>query len=159
MSNPADSKSPGGDLSEVEKHPAHVENSADLDGNAKLTTYKAGAMEAENVELNIGVLEAVRLYPMASLQAFIISCIITIESYCVFLISVFVVIDQFKREYGVLNYEQKCLIVLNAFIFIFYFTNSLTIIFVTISTIIIGGVYYVYKSKLDLNTYRILITL
>ncbi|KAK4449698.1 alpha-glucosides permease MPH2 [Podospora aff. communis PSN243] len=172
MSNPADSKSPGGDLSEVEKHPAHVENSADLDGNAKLAAYKAGAMEAENVELNMGVLEAVRLYPMASLWAFIMSCTIIMESYCVFLMGAFVAMDQFKREYGVLDHEQKwqieaswqsalqmggplgaiigvCiagpitsrigyrwatilgLMVLNAFIFVFYFANSLAVMFVS----------------------------
>jgi SP family general alpha glucoside:H+ symporter-like MFS transporter len=240
MSNPADSKSPGGDLSEVEKHPAHVENSADLDGNAKLAAYKAGAMEAENVELNMGVLEAVRLYPMASLWAFIMSCTIIMESYCVFLMGAFVAMDQFKREYGVLDHEQKwqieaswqsalqmggplgaiigvCiagpitsrigyrwatilgLMVLNAFIFVFYFANSLAVMFVSqllegvpwgifianapaycseivpiklrapatqmlqmfwaIGAIIVGGVCYVYESKLDPSAYRIPIAL
>jgi MFS transporter, SP family, general alpha glucoside:H+ symporter len=172
MSNPVDSKPPGGDLSEVEKHPAHVENSADLDGNAKLAAYKAGAMEAENVELNMGVLEAVRLYPMASLWAFIMSCTIIMESYCVFLMGAFVAMDEFKSQYGVKDHEGKdqieaswqsalqmggplgaiigvCiagpitsrigyrwatilgLMVLNAFIFVFYFANSLAVMFVS----------------------------
>ncbi len=73
MSNPVDSKPRGGDPAEVEAHPAHVEHSADLDEKANLAAYKSDAIEAENAELNMGVLEAVKLYPMASFWALIMS--------------------------------------------------------------------------------------
>lgn len=74
MSNPVESKAPGGDLGEVEAHGAvHIDHSADLDEKAKLSSYKADAIEAENAELNMGVLEAVRLYPMATFWAFVMS--------------------------------------------------------------------------------------
>jgi len=79
MSLPVDSKSPGGDLAEIEGHHAHVDHSADLDEKAKLAAYKPGAIEAENAELNMKVLEAVRLYPMATFWAFVMST--TIVSY------------------------------------------------------------------------------
>ncbi|KAM7189348.1 putative sugar porter family MFS transporter [Rhypophila sp. PSN 637] len=171
MSN-ADVKVTGSDLPEVEKRPSHVENSADLDANAKLAEYKAGAIDAENAELRMGVLEAVRLYPMASLWAFTMSCTIIMESYCVFLMGAFVAMDQFKKEYGVLDIHGKMqieaswqsalqmggplgaiigvviagpitskigyrwatiggLMVLNCFIFVFYFANSLAVMFVS----------------------------
>lgn len=41
-----------------------------------LADYKTGAIEAENAEHNMTVLEAVRAYPMASFWAFVISCTI-----------------------------------------------------------------------------------
>jgi SP family general alpha glucoside:H+ symporter-like MFS transporter len=65
-----DSKSPGGLEPEIA---AEVENSADLDEKAKFADYKADAVEAENAEHNMGVLEAVRAYPMASFWAFVMS--------------------------------------------------------------------------------------
>jgi SP family general alpha glucoside:H+ symporter-like MFS transporter len=64
MSNPVESKSPGGDLEEVEAQPAAIDHTADLD---------------ENAEHRMGVLEAVRLYPMATFWAFVMSS--TIVSY------------------------------------------------------------------------------
>ena len=53
----------------------------DLDEKAKVSDYKADAIEAENVEHNMTVLEAVRAYPAASFWAFVIS--FTIVS-CIF---------------------------------------------------------------------------
>lgn len=38
--------------------------------------YRADAIEAENAEYNMTVLQAVRAYPMASFWAFVISCTI-----------------------------------------------------------------------------------
>lgn len=79
-----------GDAPEVEKE-VQVENVGDnhidekvhhtldekaeyqLDENAKVADYKADAIEAENAEHNMTVLEAVRAYPMASFWAFIMS--------------------------------------------------------------------------------------
>ena len=43
---------------------------------ADVADYKADAMEAENIEHNMTVLQAVRAYPMASFWAFVISCTI-----------------------------------------------------------------------------------
>ena len=48
----------------------------DLDEKAKFQDYKADAMEAENEEHNMTVLEAVRAYPMASFWAFVMSATI-----------------------------------------------------------------------------------
>lgn len=74
MSHPVDSKSPVANPDiEVERPPAYVDHSADLDEKAKLSAYKADAIEAENAELKMGVLEAVKLYPMATFWAFIMS--------------------------------------------------------------------------------------
>jgi SP family general alpha glucoside:H+ symporter-like MFS transporter len=73
MSNPVESKSPGGDLEEVEAQPAQIDHTADLDEKAALAAYKPDAIEAENAEHRMGVLEAVRLYPMATFWAFIMS--------------------------------------------------------------------------------------
>lgn len=42
-------------------------------GESKVSDYKADAIEAENAEHNMTVLEAVRQYPMASFWAFVMS--------------------------------------------------------------------------------------
>lgn len=55
--------------------PDHASN-YDEKGNVD----RAGAIEAENAEHAMGVLDAVRAYPMATLWAFIMSC--TIVSPC-----------------------------------------------------------------------------
>ncbi len=64
--------------------PAQVEHAYDLDEKAKLSEYKADAIEAENAEHNMGVLEAVRAYPMASFWAFVMSfCIVSwVPAFC-----------------------------------------------------------------------------
>lgn len=80
MSNTMDSKAYGGDQKiETEEGFAHVEHAYDLDEKANIADYKADAVEAENAEHNMGVLEAVRAYPMASFWAFVMSA--TIVSY------------------------------------------------------------------------------
>jgi SP family general alpha glucoside:H+ symporter-like MFS transporter len=63
---------------EAKGHPVQVENAygSDTDEKSNAAHMKADAIEAENVELNMGVLEAVRRYPMATLWAFIFSCTI-----------------------------------------------------------------------------------
>lgn len=52
---------------------AQGDHSYDLDEKTRMAGYKADAMEAENTEHNMGVLQAVRAYPMASFWAFVIS--------------------------------------------------------------------------------------
>lgn len=52
---------------------AHMEHSYDLDEKAHVADYKADAILAENEEHNMGVLAAVKAYPMASFWAFVMS--------------------------------------------------------------------------------------
>ncbi|KAI0173740.1 alpha glucoside transporter [Pestalotiopsis sp. NC0098] len=166
-----DEKAPVGDLHEVEKHSSHIDHAADLDADAKLASFKADAIEAENAEQNMTVMQALKQYPMAALWAFIMSSTIIMEAYCVFLMGAFVAMDQFKDEYGVVDKDGKnaieaswqsalqmagplgaiigvclagpltsrigyrwatisALMVLNAFIIIFYFAKSLAVMFV-----------------------------
>ena len=67
-----------------EKLPQYVEadetqRNVSLTEKAGVADFKADAIEAENAEHNMTVLEAVKAYPMASFWAFIMSC--TIVSY------------------------------------------------------------------------------
>lgn len=55
---------------------AQVEDTTMLDEKAMKAHNKAAAVEAENAEHNMGVLEAVKAYPMAATWAFIMSCTI-----------------------------------------------------------------------------------
>ncbi|KAK0104445.1 hypothetical protein ONS95_004734 [Cadophora gregata] len=171
MSDPiVDSK--GGDFpdAEVEKAYSQHEHASDLDEMAKVSDFKADAIEAENTEHNMGVLEAVKAYPMASLWAFIMSCTIIMESYDVFLMNNFMALPRFKEDFGIrhgdgwvietkwqsalqisgqlgaligvflagpltsrIGYRYATLtglMALNAFIFVFYFANSLPVMFV-----------------------------
>ncbi|KAI6778757.1 uncharacterized protein J7T54_005860 [Emericellopsis cladophorae] len=163
-----DAKSPS-DLAEVEAH--HSAN-PDLDEKTRLSNLKADAIDAENVEHNMGVLEAVRAYPMASMWAFIMSCTIIMESYCVFLIGSFIALPAFANDYGIWSEEKQKLVIapswqsalqvtgpigaiigvciagpitsrigyrwatilglmlLNAFIFVFYYAKSLPVMLV-----------------------------
>ncbi|KAH7176295.1 alpha-glucosides permease MPH2/3 [Dactylonectria macrodidyma] len=165
---PVTSKSPSSLLEVEGQNP--IDHAADLDEKARVADYKADAIEAENAEINMGVLEAVRAYPMASLWAFVMSCTIIMESYCVFLAGNFIAVPKFERQYGIRSptdplewfIESKWqsalqvggplgaligvviagpitsrigyrwatisgLMLLNAFIFIFYFAKSLPI--------------------------------
>lgn len=60
-------------------HPAQeVEHDAIYAEKAEVADFKAGAIEAENAEHTMTVLEAVRAYPMASFWAFVMSaCIVS----------------------------------------------------------------------------------
>jgi SP family general alpha glucoside:H+ symporter-like MFS transporter len=68
-----DSKDIYGGAPEVEGAKTQIEHVYDLDEKAKVADYKADAVEAENTEHNMGVMEAVRAYPMASFWAFVMS--------------------------------------------------------------------------------------
>lgn len=59
MSNQLDDRYPG-ESEKVEGGLSHVEHAADLDEKSKPSDYKSDAIEAENDELNMGVLDAVR---------------------------------------------------------------------------------------------------
>jgi SP family general alpha glucoside:H+ symporter-like MFS transporter len=70
-----DFKSHGDDV-HVEKAISPVDDSAMLDAKAEIAMNKAAAVEAENAEHDMGVLQAVQAYPMAALWAFVMSCTI-----------------------------------------------------------------------------------
>jgi hypothetical protein len=75
MSDLADSKGYG-DSPEVEATTGisqEAEHVYDLDEKAKAADYKADAIQAENNEHNMTVLQAIKEYPMASFWAFIMS--------------------------------------------------------------------------------------
>lgn len=74
MSAPVESNTYG-DAPEVESKgvSSGVEHAYDLDLKAEAAAYKADAVEAENMEHNMGVWEAVKAYPMASFWAFVMS--------------------------------------------------------------------------------------
>lgn len=78
MSDPVDSKPSSGDAPTKvdvvdEKALAQVDHVANLDEKAHVADYKADAIEAENAEHQMGVLDAVKAYPMASFWAFVMS--------------------------------------------------------------------------------------
>jgi hypothetical protein len=75
MSDPVEVKSYGG-APHAEKAISQVEDASNLDEKAQIAHNKAAAIEAENVEHNMGVPEAVKAYPMAAWWAFVMSCTI-----------------------------------------------------------------------------------
>ncbi|KAK1070697.1 hypothetical protein LTR12_000085 [Friedmanniomyces endolithicus] len=149
-----------------------VEHDAVYAEKSGLASYKADAIEAENLEHNMTVIQAIKAYPMASFWAFVMSCTIIMESYDVFLMGNFVALPAFTAKYGVwdpatqanvvvpqwqsalqvsgqlgaligvfiagpltsrIGYRYATLtglMLLNIFIFAFYFASSLPVIFV-----------------------------
>ncbi|KAJ6574336.1 putative maltose porter [Mycena capillaripes] len=71
------------------------------DLKAKIAEYKMDAIEAENSEHSMKVMEAVRAYPMACFWAFVMSFTIIMESYDVFLMGSFVALPAFTKRFGV----------------------------------------------------------
>lgn len=170
--DPVETKSEGVDL-HIEKGMSPIDDVAALDEKALAAQYKLAAMDAETAEHDMGVLQAVRAYPMAAFWAFIMSCTIIMESYCVFLMGNFIALPAFAKDYGVYDAGKDrfvivaswqsalqmggpvgaiigvCLagpltsrigyrwatisglMLLNAFIFVFYFAKSLPVMFVS----------------------------
>lgn len=60
-------------------HPAQeIEHDAIYAEKAHVADFKAGAIEAENIEHSMTVMQAVKAYPMASFWAFVMSfCIVS----------------------------------------------------------------------------------
>jgi SP family general alpha glucoside:H+ symporter-like MFS transporter len=176
-------------------HNAQVEHVLEPDEKAAAANMKADAIEAENAEHALGVIDAVKAYPMATLWALlvfsshflhicqhctqanvlisIISCTIIMEAYCVFLIGNFIALPAFANRYGVWSPTKEeyiietawqsalqavgpigaligvvlsgpltsrigyrwaiitALMALNGFIFVFYFADSLPLMFVS----------------------------
>lgn len=77
MSDPVHSKAAeAGVDGEIEATRHSLDHGADLDVNAKARDFKADAIEAENAEFQMGVIECMKAYPMAATWAFIMSCTI-----------------------------------------------------------------------------------
>ncbi|KAJ3549930.1 hypothetical protein NM208_g255 [Fusarium decemcellulare] len=167
---------PAGGVSDVTGNDNQIDHAYDVEDKSVphvSKDVKADAIEAEGVELKMGVVEAAKAYPMASLWAFVMSCTIIMESYCVFLVGAFIALPAFADEYGVYSENKDkfviqtkwqsslqmggpvgaiigvCLagpltskigyrwatitglMLLNAFIFIFYFAKSLPVMLVS----------------------------
>lgn len=160
------------DAPEVAKTTYKMEDSAVIDEEKRVFQFKAAAIEAENVEHDLGVIDTVKAYPMAAFWAFVMSCTIIMESYCVFLMGNFIPLPAFAERYGHhsdvkgkfiiaaswqsalqvggplgamigvflagpltsrIGYRWATilgLMLLNAFIFIFYFADSLSVMFI-----------------------------
>ncbi|WVW86046.1 hypothetical protein I302_108084 [Kwoniella bestiolae CBS 10118] len=80
-----------------------IEHVNDVDVVKADANFKADAMQAEKMEHQMTVMEAVRAYPMACFWAFIMSFTIIMESYDVFLIGNFIALPAFANKFGVLN--------------------------------------------------------
>jgi SP family general alpha glucoside:H+ symporter-like MFS transporter len=65
--------------SEIEAHHPKHDSNYDVE-EEKLDYNRAGAIDAENIEHNMGVIDAVKAYPAASFWAFVMSA--TIVSSC-----------------------------------------------------------------------------
>lgn len=63
-------------ISEVKGDGAHIDHAYDVEAKKEMAADMQGAIDAENAEHNMTVLEAVRAYPAASLWAFNMSCTI-----------------------------------------------------------------------------------
>lgn len=75
MSDSVNLKALGGNMGSKDDQ-SQVENAYDVDEKSHAANMKADAIEAENAEHNLGVIAAVKSYPMAATWAFVISCTI-----------------------------------------------------------------------------------
>ncbi|KAJ9633627.1 hypothetical protein H2204_006833 [Knufia peltigerae] len=91
-------------ISEVEAH--HTKHDPIQDVVEKVDYDRSGAIDAENIEHQMSVLQAVRAYPAASWWAFVMSATIIMESYCVFLMGNFIATKKFAENYGKFNVEK-----------------------------------------------------
>jgi len=68
---------------------------------------RTGAIDAEKIEHDMTVLQAVKAYPSASWWALVMSCTIIMESYCVFLMGQFIATAQFAKDFGVWSDKKQ----------------------------------------------------
>ncbi|ERT00971.1 MFS transporter, SP family, general alpha glucoside:H+ symporter [Sporothrix schenckii 1099-18] len=87
-------------VAEIEAQPASNQGPV-YDSDDKVDYNRTGAIDAEQAEHDMTVLQAVRAYPAASFWAFVMSCTIIMESYCVFLMGQFVATERFKEDFGI----------------------------------------------------------
>jgi SP family general alpha glucoside:H+ symporter-like MFS transporter len=75
MSDTVEKQAYGTDI-QNEKGISRVEDSSALDEKALAQQNKNAAIDAENAEHNMGVMDAIKAYPMAAFWAFVMSCTI-----------------------------------------------------------------------------------
>ncbi|WWD03578.1 hypothetical protein V865_001632 [Kwoniella europaea PYCC6329] len=80
-----------------------IEHVNDVSVDKAAANFKADAMEAEKMEHQMTVMEAVKAYPMACFWAFVMSFCIVMESYDVFLIGNFLALPAFANRFGVFD--------------------------------------------------------
>ncbi|CZT50550.1 related to alpha-glucoside transport protein [Rhynchosporium secalis] len=85
---------------EIEAHPTSSQGPV-YDNDEKVDYNRSAAIDAEKIEHDMTVLQAVKAYPAASFWAFVMSCTIIMEAYCVFLMGQFIATDQFAQDFGV----------------------------------------------------------
>ncbi|PVH93650.1 putative maltose permease MAL61 [Periconia macrospinosa] len=85
-------------------------STGEYDAPEKTEYSRAGAIDAERIEHDMTVLQAVKAYPAASWWAFVMSCTIIMESYCVFLMGQFVAMAQFAKDFGVQSHTGEYII-------------------------------------------------
>ncbi|KAH8746196.1 maltose permease [Hyaloscypha finlandica] len=92
--------------SEVEAQPTSTSGPV-YDVDHKVDYDRTGAIDAEKIEHDMTVLQAVKAYPAASWWAFVISCTIIMESYCVFLMGQFIATHRFAEDFGVWSEKKQ----------------------------------------------------
>ncbi|KAK5080717.1 hypothetical protein LTR05_008421 [Lithohypha guttulata] len=97
--------------SKTSSHALEIEQPTVYAKKAGVADYKADAIEAENAEHAMTVLEAVKAYPMASFWAFVMSCTIIMESYDVFLIGNFLALPAFRNRFGEYHAESDTYVI------------------------------------------------
>ncbi|KAE9964023.1 hypothetical protein BLS_008722 [Venturia inaequalis] len=90
-------------VSEIEAQHDQSKGDPVYDVEQKRDYDRTGAIDAERVEHDMGVIQAVKAYPAASFWAFVMSCTIIMESYCVFLMGQFIATERFAQDFGVLS--------------------------------------------------------
>ncbi|KFZ19912.1 hypothetical protein V501_00412 [Pseudogymnoascus sp. VKM F-4519 (FW-2642)] len=99
-------------VSEVEALPASTGGPVyNVDEKVNVDYNRTGAIDAEKIEFKMTVLEAVKAYPAASWWAFVMSCTIIMESYCVFLMGQFIATQRFADDFGVYSPNKKKFII------------------------------------------------
>ncbi|CAK7212655.1 hypothetical protein SCUCBS95973_001537 [Sporothrix curviconia] len=95
---------PVGGATEIEAQPASNGGPVyENDEKLNVDYNRTGAIDAERIEHEMTVLQAVKAYPAASFWAFVMSCTIIMESYCVFLMGQFIATKKFCEDFGVLS--------------------------------------------------------
>ncbi|CAD6447746.1 896e6216-2ffd-404b-958f-19fe88d884f7 [Sclerotinia trifoliorum] len=98
MSNSTTEEKPT--LVEVEAQPTSTGTPV-YDVDEKVDYDRMRAVNAEKIEHDMSVIQAIKAYPAASWWAFVMSCTIIMESYCVFLMGQFIATAQFAHDFGV----------------------------------------------------------
>ncbi|KAL2074546.1 hypothetical protein VTL71DRAFT_8324 [Oculimacula yallundae] len=109
-SNLASHEKPTQAATEIESNPSHP-NGPVYHNDEKVDYNRSGAIDAERLEHDMTVIQAVKAYPAASFWAFVMSCTIIMEAYCVFLMGQFIATQKFADDFGVYSEVAKANII------------------------------------------------